>query len=70
MDLAIDMQSIKPLDFSVPRVSTKLNSRDYLGAMKVRWGIGRNDYRVTPGLYKVGNPTSESVVFVTANYKL
>ena len=50
--------------------SSKLNLRDYLGAFKVRWGIGRNNYRVAPGLYAVGTPNEYSDVFVTANYKL
>lgn len=36
----------------------------------VRQGIQRNDYKVTPGLYALGNPTEYSDVFVTANYKL
>jgi CO dehydrogenase/acetyl-CoA synthase gamma subunit (corrinoid Fe-S protein) len=36
----------------------------------VRWGIGRDDYKVSPGLYKTGKPGTESDVFVSANYKL
>jgi hypothetical protein len=36
----------------------------------VRWGINRNNYRVSPGLYGVGTPDELSDVFVTANYKL
>jgi CO dehydrogenase/acetyl-CoA synthase delta subunit len=35
-----------------------------------RIGIVRNQYKLNPGLYCVGNPTTESPVFVTANYKL
>ncbi len=54
----------------IPRISSKLNLRDYLGAFKVRWGIGRNNYRVAPGLYAIGTPNEYSDVFVTANYKL
>ena len=30
----------------------------------------RNQYQVNPGLYCVGNPSSDDPVFVTANYKL
>ncbi len=41
-----------------------------MGAFKVRWGIGRMTYRVDAGLYAIGEPTAESPVFVTANYKL
>lgn len=55
---------------SVPVVSTELSREDKLGGLKVRWGSGRNDYRVTPGLYAVGSPKPESPVLVTANYKL
>lgn len=54
----------------IPAVSTNLDFRDYLGAVKVRWGIGRNNYRVKPGVYAVGAPGDLSDVFVTANYKL
>lgn len=70
MNLPTDFQSFKPLAFSLPTVSTQLNWKDYWGAIKVRWGIGRDHYTVIPGLYKVGNPNSESDVFVSANYKL
>jgi CO dehydrogenase/acetyl-CoA synthase gamma subunit (corrinoid Fe-S protein) len=54
----------------VPLVSTGLNSIDFLGAVMVRWGIKRDNYRVNPGLYAIGSPGPESNVFVTANYKL
>jgi hypothetical protein len=54
----------------IPQISTRLDWSDYLGAFKVRWGIGRNTYRVEPGLYAVGTPDERSDVFVTANYKL
>jgi hypothetical protein len=55
---------------SVPVVSARLSPRDVFGAWKVRWGIGRDRYTVSPGLYAVGKPTAESPVLVTANYKL
>jgi hypothetical protein len=35
-----------------------------------RIGVRRSQHRVAPGLYHLGNPTSESPVFVTANYTL
>ena len=54
----------------VPRVDTVLTWRDRFGAWRVRWGIGRDDYRVDPGLYAIGDPRSDSPVLVTANYKL
>ncbi|RXM20875.1 acetyl-CoA synthase subunit gamma, partial [Citrobacter sp. AAK_AS5] len=40
------------------------------GRWRVRWNIKRMDYRVAPGLYAVGEPTADSPVLVTANYKL
>ena len=55
---------------SVPRVSSKLHWRDHWGAIKARWGVGRMDYAVDPGLYALGNPERESPVLVSANYKL
>lgn len=54
----------------VPRVRTTLTKKDFVGAVKVRLGIGRMRYRIAPGLYGVGNPSSDSPVLVTANYKL
>lgn len=35
-----------------------------------RWGVNRMGHIVQPGLYKLGNPTSDSMVFVSANYTL
>jgi hypothetical protein len=54
----------------VPRVSSALRLPDRWGAFKVRWTIGRMNYRVEPGLYALGEPNEEAPVFVTANYKL
>ena len=51
-------------------VTTSLSAGDRLGAWKVRWGIGRMDYTVDPGLYAVGEPDGSSPVLVSANYKL
>jgi hypothetical protein len=54
----------------VPLISTNIKFNDFLGAVMVRWGINRNNYRVNPGLYAVGTPDKLSDVFVAANYKL
>lgn len=54
----------------VPRLGAELTATDHLGGLKVRWGIGRYDYRVVPGLYALGIPDAESPVLVSANYKL
>ncbi len=48
----------------VPRVKTMHDARDRIGALKVRCDIGRSRYRVPPGLYAVGAPGAESLVFV------
>ncbi len=54
----------------VPRVGSSLKWADRWGALKVRWGVGRMNYTVDPGLYALGNPTADSPVFVSANYKM
>jgi hypothetical protein len=54
----------------VPRVKTHLERTDILGTLAARLGTGRNQYKIAPGLYCVGNPGQDSPVLVTANYKL
>ncbi len=54
----------------IPVATTRLLAADLLGGWKARWAIGRMNYRVEPRLYAVGNPTTESHVFVSANYKM
>ena len=54
----------------VPVVSRNLHFEDKLGAWKVRWGIGRVNYKISPGLYAIGKPDHCSPVLVSANYKL
>ncbi|MDD5762957.1 MAG: mercury methylation corrinoid protein HgcA [bacterium] len=54
----------------VPRVHSRIGSSDLLGRWRVRWGIGRDRYRVAPGLYALGAPDGNAPVLVTANYKL
>jgi hypothetical protein len=53
-----------------PRIKTSLDREDMASAILVRLGVNRNDYKVSPGLYAVGNPRKDSEVLVTANYKL
>jgi len=50
-------------------VST-LSSSDWLDHFLARWGVNRMGHRVKPGLYRLGNPTPDSPVFVSANYTL
>ncbi len=51
-------------------MSPALTGRDRLGTIGARTGFARNDYKVTPGLYGLGQPNKDSAVLVTANYKL
>ena len=53
-----------------PRVSSSLTCQDHWGTVKARWGVGRMDYTVEPGLYALGNPDNQSPVMATANYKM
>lgn len=53
----------------VRKVSTRLELKDILNGWKARWGINRNNYRLSPGIYAIGNPDDTSQVLVTANYK-
>ena len=55
---------------AVEQVSAVLTFADRFGACKARWGIGRMTYVVKPGLYAIGNPTADSDVLVSANYKM
>lgn len=54
----------------VPIVDTNLRFQDIIGSWKARWGIGRMEYTINPGIYGVGRPDHRSPVFVTANYKM
>lgn len=52
------------------RVVSDWSRADTWGMVKSRIGAFRMNYTVAPGLYVVGDPTKDSDVFVTANYKL
>lgn len=54
----------------LPKVSSELHWRDRLGTIKARWGVGRMDYMIDPGLYALGHPDHASPVLVSANYKM
>lgn len=55
---------------NVMETSAELTFKDRLGALKVRFGIGRMNYKVDPGIYSIGSPDRTSPVLVSANYKL
>lgn len=54
----------------IPLVDSQWNASDIRNAMRVRWNVGRMSYVVDPGLYAVGNPDGEAMVFASANFKL
>jgi len=54
----------------VPKISSDLNWPDHWGSIKARWGVGRMNFTVDPGLYAFGEPNERSPVLVTANYKM
>ena len=55
---------------AIPVIRTKLSRQDVLGKVKARFGIGRMNYKVRPGLYAVGKALPDSPVLISANYKL
>lgn len=54
----------------IPCVSPVWEAVDVWSTIKVRWSIGRMNYKVSPGLYAVGEPDERADVFVTGNFKL
>jgi len=54
----------------VHRILPDWSRADTWGMIKSRVSAFRMNYAVTPGLYAVGDPSADSDVFVTANYKL
>lgn len=55
---------------NVPLTTARLLPADRFGTWKARWAVGRMDFQVEPGLYAIGKPSSDSHVFVSANYKM
>jgi len=51
-------------------VSGTLDSGDTIDHVLARLGQDRSGHRVTPGLFSIGSPGTESPVIVTANYTL
>lgn len=47
-----------------------MNAADRLVHLLARLGVRRNEWRVRPGLYRVGEAGPDSPVFVSANYRL
>ena len=51
----------------VPEIVT---TKEKIENFFVRQGFRRNDHKVTPGLYAIGQPNEDSDVYTTANYKV
>ena len=57
----------------VPDIMTTdstITSANRLDHFLARWGWKRESHRVEPGLYRLGNPDPDSMVFASANYTL
>lgn len=50
--------------------TSELTLKDRLDHFFARLGVNRMGHTVKPGLYKIGTPTADSLVFVSANYTL
>jgi hypothetical protein len=58
------------MEETIEPIESRFSWRDRLQWWRVRWGIGRMRFAVRPGLYALNDPTPESDVFVTANYRM
>lgn len=70
MDQPFVRGSVQTPAGETPRVESALSRADRLGAILVRSRIRRMNYTVDPGLYALGDPSPESPVLISANYKL
>ncbi len=62
--------SIETLSGKAPVVESRLSFRDWFGTLKVRFAVGRMNYRIDPGLYALGTPDADSPVLISANFKM
>lgn len=51
-------------------MKSKLSLGDTISNVGVRFGLNRESYMVKPGLYALGQPTKDTDIIVTCNYKL
>jgi hypothetical protein len=65
--IGIDSITTSPV---ITNTTAWLSIADRLDHLAARLAIRRSEHRVSPGLYSLGHPTSESPVFVSANYSL
>jgi len=60
----------KNVGISAVETDSVIRFKDYLNHILMRLGLNRNSSAVSPGLYRLGSPSGNSPVFVTANYTL
>jgi hypothetical protein len=58
------------MNFAIKYTSDKITFAHRWDHLMARLGVNRNQHRIEPGLYVMGNPTKEAPVFVSANYTL
>src|SRR5665647_463023 len=66
---AIPMFTSKPMPEILTTTGT-LTFANRLDHFLARWGVNWMGHIVKPGLYRLGSPTPDSLVFVSANYTL
>ena len=59
-----------PNDPCIQSTTSTVTLANHWDHFLARCGVNRSGHRVEPGLYALGNPTTDAPVFVTANYTL
>ncbi len=62
--------TINPILSEIRATTSTLTFADRFDHFLARWGVNRMGHLVEPGLYRLGEPTPDSPVFVSANYTL
>jgi hypothetical protein len=57
-------------DPGIKTTDSRITTANRLDHFLARWGVNRGGHRVEPGLYRLGNPDTASLVFASANYTL
>ena len=70
MDSCKKMNICSSNNINITESTSQLTFSDIVGSLKARWGINRMNFKVSPGLYSLGTPDSNSTVMVTGNYKM
>jgi hypothetical protein len=59
-----------PSSSEIHATDSRITFSNRLDHFLARWGWKRESHRVEPGLYRLGNPDSDSPIFASANYTL